>query len=190
MATRGVTQRPVTGWPQRATLDVMSDPMNWAVRDEPLGSRPAPVTDPAQAYPPAYGPPPTAPRRRRTGLIIALAAVAIVVGLGVAVGGYLALGDHLPGKANTIAVSGTLEVTGCTSLGYRDIHAGTQVIVTDERGTTLALGALEDVRPCEWRFRIAAVPAGKPFYGVSVGNRGTIQFTEAELRSGVQLTLN
>jgi hypothetical protein len=33
------------------------------------------------------------------------------------------------------------------------------------------------------------VPAGKKFYGVSVSHRGTVQFTEQEIKAGPGLTI-
>lgn len=72
--------------PPTAHTQMMSDPLDWAVRDQPLGARPAPINDPAVAYPPAYGAPPAQPPRQRTGLVITLIAVAVVL---LAVGGGL-----------------------------------------------------------------------------------------------------
>jgi len=61
----------------------MSDPIDWtAVRSEPLGSRPAPVTDPATAYPAPVGTPnPRAPKRR-TGLIAGVVVAVLVIAAG------------------------------------------------------------------------------------------------------------
>jgi hypothetical protein len=68
---------------------MMSDPIDWtAVRNEPLGARPAPVIDMATAYPNPVGTPnPRAPRRRTLPVI---GATSLAVVLAAAAGGYLA----------------------------------------------------------------------------------------------------
>ncbi len=172
----------------------MSEPTPWAVRDEPLSTPPVPITDPAIAYPPAYGPPPaTPPRGRRTGLYLGLAAAIVVLLAGIGVGGYALLarsGTSLPGHPAKITVNGSLIITGgCDSFGYGDIKAGTQVVITDEHQTTLGVGQLTTAGTCRWTFQVPGVPAGKSFYGVTISHRGTIQYTEAQLRQGVQLSL-
>lgn len=172
----------------------MSDPIDWtAVRSEPLGTRPTPVIDMATAYPNPVGMPnPQAPRRR-IGLVAGVVGAVVLLLAGLGIVGYVAFsGDkHLPipGAPSTFVVSGTLVVTGCYNPGYDDIHAGTQVVITDEHATTLALGALEESGFCKWIFVIDKVPAGKNFYGISIGRRGTIQYTEQQLQQSVQLSL-
>jgi hypothetical protein len=171
----------------------MSEPVEWGVRDTPLTSRPVPITDPAIAYPPDYGPPPRQPPRSRTGLYFGLAAISLILLAGVVVGGYVLLGrtgTSLPGRPATFTVSGTMQITGgCAGLGYGDIRAGTQVVITDEHQTTLAVGELEADGSCQWSFRIDKVAAGHSFYGVTISHRGTVQYTEAQLRQGVHLSM-
>lgn len=173
----------------------MSDPIDWgAVRREPLGARPAPVIDMATAYPNPVGTPnPRAPRRR-TGLIVGIATAVVLLLAGLGVVGYALLPGtkHIPvpGKPATFVASGTLEITdGCTGLGYSDIQTGTQVVITDEHQTVLGAGELSVNGMCRWAFTVFNVPAGKTFYGVTISHRGTIQYTEAELRAGVHLSL-
>jgi hypothetical protein len=84
-----------------------------------------------------------------------------------------------------------------TSGGYTDVHEGAQVVVTDRAGKTVALSRLTSgqiqgdgyERRCLFKFQVPAVPAGQSFYGVTVADRGTQQYDEAEARAGVALTL-
>lgn len=86
--------------------------------------------------------------------------------------------------------------------GFEDVHAGTQVVIADEAGKTVALGQLDpgtlagkagqDVFSlhCSFSFEVADVPGGHPFYRVSVGRRGSQQFTAAQLQQRVHLSLS
>jgi hypothetical protein len=80
--------------------------------------------------------------------------------------------------------------------GYDDIAGGTtQVVITDQSGATVGVGHLNSGQVltgdlgCDFRFRVASVPAGKSFYKVEVSHRGGIQYTEKEMRAGVSMTL-
>jgi hypothetical protein len=131
--------------------------------------------------------------------VIVLAAVLVLAGAGV---GWASATGHL-GGADTLTASGTFRVTDglsrtegavCFVSGvFPDIATGTAVIITDASATTVAIGALSagtgDSNVCVFRFAVPNVPAGKGFYGVEVASRGRVQFTEAEMRSGVRLTL-
>jgi hypothetical protein len=158
---------------------------------------------------------PTPPRR--TGLIVGLALVALVVLGGAAVGVGLAVTHgRSPGQAPAASAAtaafnahGTLTLTdalgvenlddvNCTGMGgYSDITLGAQVVITDQSGTTIAvtdLGGGQMIgsgmsRQCAFDFSAGSVPAGKSFYGVTIGHRGTIQYSQAELESGVELSL-
>lgn len=90
----------------------------------------------------------------------------------------------------------------CAGRGaHDDITAGTKVVVTDNTGATVAVGALDQGQPvlnpddgtraesCMFTFEIADVPSGRGFYGVEVSNRGKVQFKEADLGSPLQLGL-
>lgn len=86
--------------------------------------------------------------------------------------------------------------------GYGDMKVGTQAVVSDAAGATLALGSIVEAKPevatdgspgaegCTLRFLILNVPAGQKFYGVEVSHRGRLQYTEAEARKDLSLTLN
>lgn len=77
--------------------------------------------------------------------------------------------------------------------GFDDISEGTQVVISDKSGTTLALGQLSnssyDIADCHFDITVDSVPAGKSFYKVEVSHRGGIQFTESQLREGITLSL-
>lgn len=120
----------------------------------------------------------------------------------------------LTGSPETFEISGDLTLTGYglkygTSSGdclgdggYSDIHGGLNVVVTDSKGETVAMGALSNegkarrdsvspIRPtsCTFTFTIADVPEGSKFYGITLGRRGTQQFARDDLNQPVHLTL-
>jgi hypothetical protein len=164
---------------------VMSDPLDWAVRDQPLGSRPAPVTNPSVAYPPAYGPPPSRRRKRHTGLIAGLTIAVVLLIAATGIGVYL-----LVGRADTFDAHFTLSVPGCASPGYEDITNGSQVTLSDEHGTVVSIATLDVIGTCYWQGDFHKVPAGKRFYGIAIGpHRGTLEYTEAQLRAGAAMTI-
>lgn len=82
--------------------------------------------------------------------------------------------------------------------GYDDIHEGTQVVISDAEGKTIAVGGLLEgratgvgIRPtrCTFAFSVKA-PAGEDFYGVSVGRRGTTTYSAERLGEPLRLTLS
>jgi hypothetical protein len=91
--------------------------------------------------------------------------------------------------------------TTCSgSDGYADITAGTQVVVYDPAGTTIATGALKAGTPgalesdvlvtqCRFGFHVTGVPLVK-FYAVEVSHRGKVTFSADQVSAGdVALTL-
>lgn len=91
----------------------------------------------------------------------------------------------------------------CTSgEGFEDLHQGTQVVIADESGRTIALGSLDAGtiagRPgqqvftldCSFAFEVPDVPTGHPFYRVSVGRRGSQQFSAEEIQRRLHLVLS
>jgi hypothetical protein len=172
------------------TVRMTDDPnIEWgATRAQPLG---APAYRPQSSNPPPYFPP-TPARKSQTGLIVGLS-IAIVVLLGAGVVGALVLSGHSPvqihGLTPTMTVNGTLIVAPpCGGLGYSDIRGGTEVTITDQAGTVLAVGRLigED---CRFEFMVPGVPTGKKLYGVTISHRGTLHYTEDEMRAGLSLSL-
>ena len=105
----------------------------------------------------------------------------------------------------TLMVSGALTLHGsynggieddskCSgSLGYDDIAAGAQVVIADSDGKTVALGQLNDgfvaSDSCIFTFVVRDVPKGNRFYSVEVSHRGGVQFSEAQLREPLLMTL-
>lgn len=70
--------------------------------------------------------------------------------------------------------------------GYSDLRGGARVVVADGDGKVLATGSLEPgVQPsastCRFPFEIGSVPPA-PFYGIEVGSRSPITFSDAELK--------
>lgn len=138
---------------------------------------------------------PTVPvRRRRTGLLVTLLVLGgLVVGAAVASGVLFAVGKL---GAQTFTAHGTVTVAvSCSTPGYEDISAGTQVVLTDEAQKVISVGVLSPRADwnhptwCEFTFTLPDVPAGKRFYGITVSHRGTVEYTEAQLRHGPEMTL-
>lgn len=165
-------------------------------RREPLGP-PAyqPPITPTQFQPspwPTVGPPPAPPKKRHTGLIIGLSIAAAVVLVGAALLTLALLGKSpvsIPGVPSTMTVHGRMVIASdCTSIGYGDISDGTEVTLTDQDNKVLAVGHL-DGGGCSYQFELDQVPTGEKFYGITVSHRGTVHFTEAEMRAGPVLSL-
>lgn len=149
-------------------------------------------------------PPTVEVRRRPRWLIPAAIAVAVIVAAGVAAG-VVALRSN----AGTFTASGSLTLTDSSAVdpsivmtggvcqgggGYDDLHQGTQVTVTDQTGAIVGVGQLAagsaiSSSSCQFLFTVAAVPAGRKFYGVAVSHRGSVQYTESQVRSGVELSI-
>jgi len=86
-------------------------------------------------------------------------------------------------------VSAAAASTGspCTS-SAKDIHAGAEVKITDDRGKSLATGALGDGVPagarCNFPFEISNVPGASAGVVVLVGAQPAASFTTSDLREG------
>lgn len=116
----------------------------------------------------------------------------------------------------TLAITGTITVPGgntdrgleggtgqtCTmDGGYSDIRTGAQVVVSEARGSTIALGALGPgvldlpdsafwgTRSCVFPFTVSDVPAGHAFYGVEVSHRGRLQYDSTRIKQPLTVTL-
>lgn len=99
-------------------------------------------------------------------------------------------------SAAALKFDGSQECTA--SSGYDDIATGGQVVVSDDGGKTIGLGTLtagtlttiDDLNwSCVFSFSVPKIPAGGSFYKVAIGHRDGVQFTEANLRDSVALTL-
>ena len=103
-------------------------------------------------------------------------------------------------KTSTIDVVGNIRLTDsgierdggdCYGTGgYSDMGPGSQVVVRDASGTTLAVGSLDVGKVptgeayasvlCDFAFTVPDVPAGEGPYSVAVGSRGEFSFNEAD----------
>jgi hypothetical protein len=119
--------------------------------------------------------------------------VAVIIAGGVTLG--LALTTSAPAKLQIHGSMSLLDTSGdgilvtgdktCTgSGGYSDIQAGAEVVISDDKGATLAITHLTGGGglsvSCVFSFA-TEVPAGKGFYGVTVPHRGTVKMSEAEV---------
>jgi len=96
---------------------------------------------------------------------------------------------HLRGPA-PFTVTGTLTIEDdCTGWGYDDLHDGTEVTLTDENGKLLAVGQLTRTSTCSFTFTLENVPPGRQFYGITISHRGTLHYSEQQLRQGVELSI-
>jgi hypothetical protein len=194
---------------------------------DPRTQQPAPPP-PFAPPPPGYGPPfapqprPVRPKRRNTGLLViagVVAALVLVAGgatlavvvlggrdnstpsasAGPAAGGAPLTVNGSLSLAQTVGGWMNLDDVNCTGMGgYDDIRIGTQVVVTDEKGTVVATGALlggqivdlgYEPRKCKFAFSVGPVPRGHSFYGIQVSHRGVIQYTQQQLMNKPELKL-
>lgn len=127
----------------------------------------------------------------------ALAAIAILTVTGCSsapstfdLHGTLAITDQASFTWDTSTNPPTCSGTG----GLDDITKGTQVIVADQTGTTIAVGYLggavanSPAHTCVIAFDVT-VPAGRTFYAVTVSHRGAQTFTADQAKAGIALTL-
>lgn len=152
------------------------------------------------------------PPRRRLGTagIVTLAAAVLAIGLGI---GYTAFHhSSTPKAATATAAPGTFTLIGGITLplsdvvagasagtchgnwqGWQDIAPGASVVITDQAGTTIATGVLQEGNgettasggtDCRLGFAITGVPDDRTFYGVTVSHRGTVQFSAQQAKSG------
>ena len=111
-----------------------------------------------------------------------------------------------PTKPGVFTVSGTFTVEAATAAvtssddggcwtdgGYDDIESGTQVVVRDRNGTTVAIGELgtaeRDGFNCAFPFAVSDVPAAKGMYRIEVSHRGELEYTEEQIRAHLELKL-
>lgn len=162
------------------------------------------------------GQPPRVPPIRRRAAVVAVVALAVAAVIAVGVAAWLIGAQAQPTaeapqpQPTTRTIAGQLQLgrgdfmwysstrTCAGRGGFGDIREGTQVVVTDEAGTTIALGRLRDSSPyveagvgitCTFHFAIHDVPSGKKFYGVEISHRGRVQYTEDQLGAPLRLNL-
>lgn len=142
---------------------------------------------------------PAATQKRRPSWLAP--AIAVVATLAVVAGGYVLWQVLFSGSFDaegTVALKSNTSITAAAlskecegTGGFSDLREGAQVTVTDAAGSVVAIGALQAgasplVGTCVFPFTIKDVPGGSGFYGVQVGGeqRGTVRFTEDQMRSG------
>jgi hypothetical protein len=87
--------------------------------------------------------------------------------------------------------------TSCTGWkGFDDIRGGTEVVVTDASGKTVAVGELatghatgitnDTATGCRLGFSITGIPPGVGPYGVEIGHRGATHYAQGSL-TGIEL---
>jgi hypothetical protein len=149
---------------------------------------------PPPVFPPAA--PPTPGRSPKVPVVV----VALIVVLVLIVGAFL----WSRTRTSSFTAKGTMQVFSTSvqqlgdgacagSDGYSDIGPGAQVVISDPSGKTLAYADLGDGSSqqltCTFSFTVPKVPSGKQSYGVTISHRGTLHYTEAELKAGVALTI-
>ena len=109
---------------------------------------------------------------------VALIAIAALAGCG---------GDSTftaSGTLGLVAVDAATDDCGSGTGGFDDISEGADVVIYDAAGKRLAFGSLKAGKPqgdgglCVFDFEIPEVPRGKGPYGIEVGSRGQVSFSE------------
>jgi len=153
-------------------------------------------------------PPPTAQSGggRRTPIVVALAAVAVIAVVGlIAVFALQPSDEEASGEPFTLAGSLRLSSDVVKTAGlpggykcagardYGDVGPDAPVTVEDESGKLLAKGAIHGSNSgddgCVLKFRVDDVPAGAKFYRVHVAQHPEVSYTEAEAKAGVEFLM-
>jgi hypothetical protein len=166
-----------------------------------------------------FSPPlPAEPRPKRPSrLVIALLALSVggvVVAAALLLPNVFPGLASTPGGPGKFDITGELKVTGsglkygvhsgdCQGDGgYSDLRGGTSVVITNASGATVAIGQLSKegkperhpvspIKPvsCTFTFSVTGIPEGSEFYGVTIGKRGTEQYSRIQLGEPVRLAL-
>jgi hypothetical protein len=128
-----------------------------------------------------------------------------LLGVATACGG----GSSGPKAPSTFTVTGSLGVEPLFTLHavqgghcvsgdrFSDVAEGDQIKVVDGSGNTLAIGSLDAgtldstliTGHCTYDFAIPSVPPGKAFYQLVVGQHHSDEYTPAQIRQPINLTL-
>ncbi len=105
-------------------------------------------------------------------------------------------------QLNMVTIRGTISVTEdaksstpCAFPGFKDLHKGTVITVSDPSHKTVALGYLRTGQParrglsCVYLFTIRTAPPGLKEYGIEVGDHG-IFYVRPEQIAKVAITLH
>jgi hypothetical protein len=181
------------------------DAPSGAPAQPPLGASPEPSPSSAPR-PPEPEPPPgsgtrAAPRQGTPWLvpvIVGVAAVLLLCCAGAAVTGFfLVRADRdftVTGDLTLSGAGGASDGTSCRGTGgYDDIDEGTDVVVSDAAGKTLAIGRLRAGTTkdgdCVFPFTVSRVPKSEKFYGVTISHRGTLNYTRQDLKEPLHLVI-
>lgn len=76
---------------------------------------------------------------------------------------------------------------------YNDIVPGTQIVISSSDGSTVAAGRLDTGvtrgQDCVFPFTVKHVPQTHKFYGVTISQRGTLTYTQKEMKHPLHLYL-
>jgi hypothetical protein len=138
------------------------------------------------------------------GMTVIIVLLAVVVVLLVSDRGpsdAAAANDPAEAAPDTFTASGELQLIGSVGGdktdcygedGFDDLQTGTQVVIRDASGDTVAIGELgigtipQKFRmgsltiACSWTFAVEDVPSGSTAYSVEVSHRGEVAFKESE----------
>ncbi|MFI6482257.1 hypothetical protein ACIBH1_30295 [Nonomuraea sp. NPDC050663] len=144
--------------------------------------------------------------------LLAIGLPALILGGGLGAGSVLALqalpkptasAEPTQSVPSAFTAQGTITVEASrpgtkgrscsTDGGYSDIREGAQVVITDAKETTLAVGQLamgyySDSGKCEFPFSVE-VKSGEAFYGIEVSHRGRLQYSASDMASPLSLSL-
>ncbi len=144
---------------------------------------------------------------RKTLTLIGTAVLLITVAIAASIWIFIPHGQNAVYQPGTFQVYGSLVLIDDTAAwtsgtecagqnGYDDIAAGTQVVITDRSGDTVAF---DELRPgsaenysglaCVFEFEVPRVPRELDTYGVEISHRGRLMFKEADLHAGLELSL-
>jgi len=162
--------------------------------ENPLVPGPPPATTPAPARP------------SRPWLVPAI--IGVVALLFVCCAGFAATGFFVLRSQSDFTIIGDITLsergnaekgygaagTSCRGMsGFDDINEGTEVVVSDADGKTLAVGRLRagEVKggDCVFPFIVSHVPKNKQFYGVTISHRGTLIYTQQDVMQPLHLVL-
>jgi hypothetical protein len=131
-------------------------------------------------------------------VIIGIVAVLLVCCAGFAATGFFVLRSHggftITGDMTLTGGGAGTEGSSCQGTGdYDDINKGTEVVVSDPGGKTLATGRLRagttQAGDCVFPFTVHRVPKDKSFYGVTISHRGTLNYSQTDLKEPLHLAL-
>lgn len=161
------------------------------------------------------------PARKRPWAWVAVAVLAAGAGVGATLYATRPNTPAPPAQVQTITIQGDVTVPADTNnsdssrggrcfsdTGYKDISAGAQINITNQAGTVLATGVLNDgltsatlpqLNPsdgdfadkCSYHFIISDVSGDATNYGIQVGNtfRGVLHYSKAQVQETLDISI-